>query len=67
MFLSFLSCSLFSYAANPSAVIVKCDGCAYDVDVDVDERSVVAGVVALYAYFKYLLDWIKGIVRQWRI
>ena len=21
----------------------------------------VAGVVALYAYFKYLLDWIKGI------
>ena len=22
-----------------------------------------AGVVALYAYFKYLLDWIKGIVR----
>ena len=24
--------------------------------------SVVAGVVALYAYFKYLLDWIKGIV-----
>ena len=36
MFLSFLSCSLFSYAANPRAVIVKCDGCAYDVDVDVD-------------------------------
>ena len=34
MFLSFLSCSLFSYAANPRAVIVKCDGCAYDVDVD---------------------------------
>ena len=22
-----------------------------------------AGEVALYAYFKYLLDWIKGIVR----
>ena len=36
MFLSFLSCSLFSYAANPRAVIVKCDGCAYDVDVYVD-------------------------------
>ena len=34
MFLSLLSCSLFSYAANPHAVIVKCDGCAYDVDVD---------------------------------
>ena len=24
----------FSYAANRRAVIVKCDGCAYDVDVD---------------------------------
>ena len=35
MFLSFLSCSLFSYAANPRAVIVKCDGCTYDVDVEV--------------------------------
>ena len=33
MFLSFLSCSLFSHAANPRAVIVKCDSCAYDVDV----------------------------------
>ena len=24
----------FSYATYPRAVIVKCDGCAYDVDVE---------------------------------
>ena len=42
MFLSFLSCSLFSYAANPRAVIVKCDGCAYDVDVDVEGKAFIS-------------------------
>ena len=26
----------FYYAANRGAVVVKCDGCAYDVDVDVE-------------------------------
>ena len=56
MFLSFLSCSLFSYAANPRAVIVKCDGCAYDVDVDVDVDSDEMGPNGALLYLPGLSD-----------
>ena len=36
MLLSFLSYSLFLMQQTPRAIVVKCDGSVYDVDVDVD-------------------------------
>ena len=37
MLLTFLSFSLFLMQQTPRAIVVKCDGSVYDVDVDVDK------------------------------
>ena len=36
MLLTFLSFSLFLMQQTPRAIVVKCDGSVYDVDVDVE-------------------------------
>ena len=37
MLLTFLSFSLFLMQQTPHAIVVKCDGSVYDVDVDVTD------------------------------
>ena len=39
MLLTFLSFSLFLMQQTPRAIVVKCDGSVYDVDVDVEETT----------------------------
>ena len=39
MLLTFLSFSLFLMQQTPRAIVVKCDGSVYDVDVDVIHRA----------------------------
>ena len=39
MLLTFLSFSLFLMQQTPRAIVVKCDGSVYDVDVDVLRRT----------------------------
>ena len=45
MLLTFLSFSLFLMQQTPRAIVVKCDGSVYDVDVDVD---FVKGVLTIF-------------------
>ena len=40
MLLTFLSFSLFLMQQTPRAIVVKCDGSVYDVDVDVDNACI---------------------------
>ena len=39
MLLTFLSFSLFLMQQTPRAIVVKCDGSVYDVDVDVEKND----------------------------
>ena len=52
MLLTFLSFSLFLMQQTPRAIVVKCDGSVYDVDVDVDGMK-------FYFFFKSVLVYHK--------